>query len=272
MTTAKEIGRSFKEAREKRSLKPEDVYQKLRIHLRIIDDMENGAFEKLAPVYMKSFIKKYADFLGLDSKSILEKLVPSGAPREQKPAPQPVTEKKEKAIKIEKAEIKEKIERPAPPPITHHLHAIWVGILAVIAVILIFMLVNMVRSWKPSSRPSAKATVAATQKTEPETQPEARAADETSGASATLVLKARGKVWVQVKQGDKNLFAEVMEKNDIKTLKANGTITVLTGKAENLEFTLNNRKYGTIAAGVVKNIKVSSEGIKIGDNKVNPGN
>jgi len=86
-----------------------------------------------------------------------------------------------------------------------------------------------------------------------------------SASSVIMVLKARGKVWVQVNEGDKMLFAGVFLKGQSKTWKSSGTLTVWTGKADVLDFVVNTRKIKSFATGVVKNIKVSDEGIRVGD-------
>ncbi len=83
--------------------------------------------------------------------------------------------------------------------------------------------------------------------------------------SVRMVLKARGKVWVQVNEGDKMLFAGVLLKGQSKTWKSTGTLTVWTGKADVLDFIVNTRKIKSFATGVVKNIKVSDKGIRVGD-------
>ena len=66
MVTAKELGNTFKEARESRSLSVEEAYRQSRIHPRVIMDIESGTFDQMGKIYLKSFLKKYSIFLGLD--------------------------------------------------------------------------------------------------------------------------------------------------------------------------------------------------------------
>ena len=61
------------------------------------------------------------------------------------------------------------------------------------------------------------------------------------------------------------LFSGNLDKGDSRTWKSDGTLTVWSGRADKLDFTLNGRSIGVVAAGVVRNIEVSSEGVKIGD-------
>ena len=83
--------------------------------------------------------------------------------------------------------------------------------------------------------------------------------------SVVLTLKARDEVWIQLKAGDKKIFDGFLKNGDSKTWEADGPITVWTGKADKLDFIVNRRNVGVVAAGVVKNIKVSSEGVQVGD-------
>ena len=71
--TSRELGDIFRDAREKRGMTIEDVSQSTCIHLAVIRDIENGVFDRLGPIYTKSFVKKYAVFLELDLADILSK-------------------------------------------------------------------------------------------------------------------------------------------------------------------------------------------------------
>lgn len=252
--TSKEIGNIFKEARERLNLTLEQVYEKSRIHLRVIQDIENGSFERLAPLYVRSFMRKYAEVLGLDPDDILKKLDSAY----HKFVPQ--------AFSPVATEKKQQREKKQPDLTQKQVQNLVVGGLAVVLLILVFVFIGMLRSWKPSARRIPRPASAAQQRASAGKKESAR--EQKSAGSVTLTLKAKGKVWVQVKAGDKNLYAGVMNKGETETWKGEGALIVWTGKAENLEFTVNNRKMGAIAAGVVKNIKVSAEGVKIGDEPV----
>jgi cytoskeletal protein RodZ len=256
MMNSKEIGNLFKETREKLNLTLKQVYQKSRIHLRVIQDIESGSFERLAPLYLRSFMRKYAEVLGLDPDDILKKL--DAAYHELVPRAFSLTAMGKKPLK----------EKKQLNLTQKQVQAMVVGGLAVVLVILIFVFIGMLRSWNPFVRRVPRPASAAARKPAAEKKELAQAREAKRSGSVTLTLKAKGKVWVQVKSGEKNLYAGVMNKGESETWKAEGELAVWTGKAENLKFTVNNRKLGAIAAGVVKNIRVSGEGVKIGDNPV----
>ena len=67
------IGRRLKEARLAKHLSIEDVAKETRIQHKILEALESDRFhEVLSPIYARGFIKKYADFIGLDSASLVQ--------------------------------------------------------------------------------------------------------------------------------------------------------------------------------------------------------
>jgi len=71
MATAKDLGKIFKNAREGKGISVSQANQESRIHPNVIQDIENGNIERLGKIYIKSFIKKYSDFLGLDTADMM---------------------------------------------------------------------------------------------------------------------------------------------------------------------------------------------------------
>lgn len=67
------IGEKLKKARLEKNISLEDVYKQTKIHPRVLMGLEeNKADEQLGAVYIKSFLKIYAQYLGLDAAGLLE--------------------------------------------------------------------------------------------------------------------------------------------------------------------------------------------------------
>ncbi|MFH1798779.1 MAG: RodZ domain-containing protein [Candidatus Omnitrophota bacterium] len=270
MSTPKEIGKIFEEQREKLNLTPEDVYRMSRIHPSVIKDIEGGTFEKINKPYLKSFLKKYSDSLGLDTEKIIKQYesiltnpvvknndiinIEKKEPKpEPKPGPKPFARKIEKKktpleenTLIEKAEIKVLI------------------IYGIVFVIVLFVFVNILRSCAPGGGVNGKSksaiTVAPVKNSEGAPSLEIKASGQ-----VVLTLRARAEVWVQITEGEETLFAGTIAKGQSKTWRSNNILTVWTGKADMLDFFVNGQKVGVVAAGVVKHIKVSNQGVKVGE-------
>ncbi|MFC1480544.1 helix-turn-helix domain-containing protein [Candidatus Omnitrophota bacterium] len=287
MVTPKEIGKIFKEARESRELSIEQAYGQCRIHPNVIRDIETGVFDRIGKAYLKSFLKKYSTFLGLDTEDIIKKYesISSEMPSLEFDLG---TGDKEDPMKVSRA-LAEGVTGRKIGGLTDVLAALTgkkveaalVVILSVVFVVLVFVLIGVVSSrmspdrQQKSEAVSQKAPVrvseTVSQKVSAKTSAVSKIVPEktTPGAQTSspvvLKLKARGEVWIQVSKGKSVLFSGTLKEGASKTWKTDGTLTVWTGKAEMLNFIVNTRKIGVVTRGVVKNIRVSSKGIRIND-------
>ena len=67
------IGDNLREARHNRKVSLEDASRATRIKIEILEQLEADEFDRLAaPTYTKGFLRLYAEYLGLDSQSIVE--------------------------------------------------------------------------------------------------------------------------------------------------------------------------------------------------------
>jgi len=68
------IGKRLRVEREKKGVSLEEVSAQTRIHHKILKALEENRFNDIpSPMYAKGFLKKYADYLGLDSRLMVEK-------------------------------------------------------------------------------------------------------------------------------------------------------------------------------------------------------
>lgn len=80
------IGETLRSTRERRGITVEQVAQDTRISLRFIEALEDEQFDELpAPVYVRGFLRSYANYLKLDPQPLLDQLVggnrlPAGSP------------------------------------------------------------------------------------------------------------------------------------------------------------------------------------------------
>ncbi len=75
------VGEYFKQVREARGLTLEDIAVKTRIHPDFLRALEDGNFAKLPDqVFVKGFVRSYAQSLGLDEEEALRRFVESAGP------------------------------------------------------------------------------------------------------------------------------------------------------------------------------------------------
>ena len=66
------IGSVLREARSKKSISLEEVHSRIKIHPHVIELLEGDEFEKLpSPVFVKSFLRSYAEFLEVNPEEIV---------------------------------------------------------------------------------------------------------------------------------------------------------------------------------------------------------
>ena len=272
--TSKDLGRIFKEARSEKGFSIREAAFQSRIHDNVIKDIETGDFERLGRVYIKGFIKKYSEFLDLDTSDMVQKFTDLSSSIEDRKFK--VEKKDPDAGKTKKTSFKMpefKIPEFKKPEININLtqkqiQSILIGILSVVVIVLLFVFIGMMRS-RLSSSAKLKPTV---KTTAPVKKPVSKAPEKTvsqaspkTTGTVILKIKAKGEVWIKVVEGDKRLFVGTLKTGESKTWKSKGMINVWTGNAGNLDFTVNKKPLGTVAAGVEKNIRVTSGGVRIGN-------
>ena len=67
------LGRLLKRAREERQIELDEAFRVTRIRRHTLEALENERWDELpSQVFVKGFLKTYAEFLGLDKKTVLE--------------------------------------------------------------------------------------------------------------------------------------------------------------------------------------------------------
>jgi flagellar biosynthesis protein FlhG len=66
-------GKALKQVRERMGVEPQTISKETKISIKTLEWIEEEAFEKLPPlVYLKGFLKSYAQSLGLDPQKVVE--------------------------------------------------------------------------------------------------------------------------------------------------------------------------------------------------------
>jgi cytoskeletal protein RodZ len=289
MSNAESLGKIFQKKRQELGFDIETVASRTYMNVKVINEIESGVFDKLSPVYMKSFIKKYSNFLALDMEDMLKRYeeISREAPLKGFSVKTEPANKKEINSSPVKASLnakpedltkKKKMALKAFPSGKNPQTLVAVALFFVLG-LLVFVLVNVTKNVLTS--PPREVLVVPTERSLPQKKDSATGIQPAktlvkkpsrvpSGTEVvSLTLKARDRAWVQLGYpSGKKLFDGFLNAGDSRTWKAEGSITVWTGKAEMLNFTVNGNDLGTVAAGVVKNIKVSADGVMVGDDWV----
>jgi len=233
------IGSQLKHAREVRGISIEQAQKDTRIHVRILRALEEDRIEEAAstPLYIKSFIRKYADYLGLDGKSLADEYFKE----------HPKLTEEVFTLKGKKTSVK------FPPK---RLVSIGISVLAIIVGITSLVFIgSRVRSnieqFKKTSKaipPSATAPIATKIR---------------KGEDLLLTIKTRSDVWLRVASDGTVVYEDILKRGSEENWQAKKSLEISTSRAEALNAELNGEKLGPLGEGVVKGILISKDGLKL---------
>lgn len=254
------VGEKLKSAREKKNLAIDQVQKQTHIHSTVLGALEEGRCDEiLTATYVKSFLKKYSQFLGLNPADILKEYS-SLHPEEKKDA----------GLSIQRLDLK------GTDIITRIIHVLSLVILFIAIVSLIFVIgKNVGSSFRKTKAVNARKAVTAKAARTPSA---ARAASTTriarqkttasraSVAKSTplvVVLKVKQPVLIGVKKDGVLLFKRILPKGTEESFTADKKIEIYTARAESIELSLNGKSLGSPGRGIISNIEITRSGIRI---------
>lgn len=274
-----DIGARFKTAREKISLTIDQVHTKTRIHSTVLTAIEEGRCdEMLTPNYVRSFLKEYSKFLGLDSDEILREYSIIH--------PEAASDK----ITLNRLQAKQTFD------ISVLFRAARLVIILIASLsLIVFLSGKAIRFFKTARRTARPGAVSESQKKTrpaksgsalwpfgifdrgkndpvPESVKDAGTAKSQSSISQAaipnttplnLVLKVKHPVLVGVKKDGIVLFKRVLPKGSKETFVADKSITLYIARAEAVKLTLNDKPLQIPAKGVIRDLQITRKGIKI---------
>lgn len=268
---ASSIGTTLKEARSKKSVTLEDVHSKIKIHPRVLQLLEENKFDKLpSPLFVKSFLKSYAEFLDVDAAGILEAYEKEGR------------KDPEQVLFIKPPELREKKEHPNSAkwiPIAGATAAVVLGTAALFFVG--SLLAGKISEWKSSAEKSPKKVTS--QKKDSKSKLSAKTEKSSSkkpndwlrsaemgnypnivdATPLELNIKAVDNVWMRVTCDGKVLFQSILKRGQSETWTAKSSVEIWTGNSSNMVLSINGYLLGSPGKGVVKKMVINHDGVKI---------
>ncbi|MFC1590594.1 helix-turn-helix domain-containing protein [Candidatus Omnitrophota bacterium] len=248
----KTIGDRLKEAREARGLSVEQVQKETRFHHSIVNALEEGTGQdKMDSLYLKSYLRKYSKFLGLNEQELLSEFTGFHAPPSQ-----------------QNIEIKsiDKLDETGKA-LKFYLPRIGLG-LAVIAVAfgLIFafgkgviFLKNKMADARQSAAASGKQAPAVRERKTPNFIPISIPKKD----PLRLAIDVSRPVLLMAARDGEILFTNVLRAGTRETVIAKSKITLWVKEASAIEITLNGEYFGSPGRGEIKELEITHKGIRI---------
>ena len=245
------IGERLKSARSAKGASLEAVARATKIQRRILEAMEEDRLEEVLDwAYAKIFMKKYANYLGLDGAVVVEEYLASHAPLQERLNPSVET------------------NSPKPSgdaPLLRILIPAGLGLLALTGLSFLgYLVMDLVGNLKENRRAVQSASAQNTPRTPTvERVPAAPKLIVPLSAPLKLTISTKADVWMQVKSDGTVIFQNVLSKGSKESWTAKEELEIWTGNAGAMELSLNGRPLNNAGSGVKKGIKVTHEGLKL---------
>lgn len=245
------VGERLRRAREEKGISLEEAHRVTKIHPRVLESIEEDRLENiLGKAYVKSFVKNYAHYLGLDAAQIAEQYVSGHFP-----------EAGEKPI-LEKRPISQRRDRK----FSHTL--IVASVFIVWFVILSFATIKFINHYKNLKQDKE---IIASKVVEPEEKTLSPAEDINKelipipqNRNITLTVISYRDVWIKVVQDGKLAFHGTLSEDSRETWRANNEIRLSEiGRPEALKFIVNGKDINFPRKRLGKNILITRKGIDL---------
>lgn len=261
--TAAAIGKRLKEAREKKSLTIEQVQKETKIHSSVLIALEEGrASEILTDTYVRSFLKKYAQLLGLSAGEIVKEYFP------------PHLEQADLNIPFNENPLPE--EMRIIPKFLYFTGIVILVILALLTAVIIggkiitaFNKAKLAQQQKqPAGATVTKKKTSKSAKSVQKRNPAAKVNSESKyiipkSTPLNLVIKVKEPVLVKLTRDGVLIFSRVMAKGLVENITANETIELEISRAQALDLTLNDHPITLPAKNSIFTIVITRKGVKI---------
>ena len=298
-----DIGSILKQARERQGISLDVLHEATKIPIDSLKAIEEGyKVRTLSPFYYKSFVKAYAQYVGLDPQEILLKISPASVVESVKKTP--VSPRN-----IVPKKVQEKVLMVLAARSSDHRHGkkvmkvFLVGLGVVLSGVILFFVVKKVQAFiteragqvktevkpKPFKKVESvkkeaikpqPAETASVKKNEPQKVVEApkTASDSKEGAeigegfvsakngkSAEVTVRAKMNSWLSVKADGQTVFRQILKKGSSETWRASKKIEISGKDVDALEFEVNGKNIGKLSRRDVKarKVVVTPEGLTV---------
>ncbi len=246
------IGARLRQARGAKGISLEQAQKDTRIHNRILTVLEDDRPEEAisGTVYIKSFIRKYADYLGLDGTSLAEEYHGERSRTREQIL---IAAQKSSSFKF-----------PLKKAVT-----------AVIVIAVIFAGIKLAIFAGSKIREGLKSKPKAEKKVEllkPKPKPVTKESPKEisqqpapipKGENLTLKINARSDVYLKVKSDGSVIYDGILKRGAAETWEAKDSIDISTSRADAIAAELNGKPIGSLGKGVTKGILITRDGLKL---------
>ncbi|MCK4518870.1 MAG: DUF4115 domain-containing protein [Candidatus Omnitrophica bacterium] len=228
------IGQRLIEARKRNGWEIEDIYLKIKISSNVLIALEQDKAEEIIDaIYVRNFLKQYADFLGLDGEALRKEYIQSHCPKKSEPPLKVVIQNP----KGKKFRIPRKL-----------LLKTALGIILISSVSGLIIYVRGRKEMPPSPQ----------RQTSPDNLQSAIPSEK---EKLNLTIVTNAKAWIEIRADGDTIMRNFLSKKSRETWQADNCFEITIGKPEAVELFLNQNKLTIPKHKRIKNIKIDHNGI-----------
>jgi transcriptional regulator with XRE-family HTH domain len=243
-----QAGERLRQAREAKGITLEEAQARTKVHIGILRSLEKGAVpDDINQVYLRGLIRIYANYLKADAATIIEEF-DIGTPMTDQPAT---------------------ISKEEPPSSMPELASIIklaaIIIATLLMMVLFFSLVKKIVRAVTVRRPAK--IVEPVKIAAPAEKVENIPVAVEKPKSVSLAVQAKRNSWLHVKADGKTVFQGVFRRGSSETWVAKEKLDLSLGDAGAVELAINDKRIPPLGkrGEAIKNIKITKEGISVGD-------
>lgn len=233
------VGELLRKEREKKGLSLKDIENAVNIRVLYLDAIEKGDYHIIpGEVYLKGFIRNYANYLDLNGPEIVNQYRMHQNP--DKPVLSETIIPSKKPANNGKKILKGR--------------ALLIGLTAFSVILTV--------SWRLSS-PTPSLTTVSPQTQQTQFLPSIPSAEKPAGVSQPIIITAKfsDQCWTLITADGKEIYEGILKNGDTMTWKANQTLVIKVGNADAVNLMLNGRdidKIGGKGEVIVKTFSLNS--------------
>ncbi len=274
------LAEELKQARIKSNLSLQQLSTVTRIDMKFLEAMESGDFSYLPELYVKAFTKQYAKAVNLDENIIIKKFEASkkGIPYEEESAKQEARRpielaKEDKKIPDNLHDSSSQLYNAVKSPVMNPsdlqgnkkrvvLSTIFVGIIAVFAVIYFFFLRQSHEIVVPE-KPIEEVIKENQQRYIDNEKPDSLANKSVLSDSLNLTIISKDTSWIKIIIDNKKVDDFILFPHSQKNIAAENNFKITFGNSGGIELNLNNKSLNFEGKrGEVKYISIDKGGLK----------
>lgn len=240
------IGDILRARREEKKLSIADISAETKINKKYLQALENNNYLLLpSPVFAKGFLKAYSNFLGLDTKALVDELVNYYKSKEEEKKNLPLASKMPRVISVPRIPMLPKIPTlpkfPDVPKINIDRKTAYIVFFSIAILLLLFSAYGYVSVYL-ERQVSIKLNPPATGKIEEKLIPMASAIPP---GKVEVRLETVGKSWIFVSSGEKVLYSGTLGP-DAKLRFIGAEIKVKAGDGGSIKAYVNGKPLGVM--------------------------